>query len=228
MLDKNNILLPELSYLPESVFILQTTKKWDGEKPINAVMESNINFIGITGVKQTHSTIIHKIIQPNESLNGDGLWTKEKGIALYIKTADCVPLLFWDRDGNAVAAIHSGWRGTLGNIAGKTCRMFNDNNIASKDLYVWIGPSICGKCYSFGEDLLKNFQLSYPDFNFRQNIGCLDLPALITHQLIKTGVGEQNIFYSGYCTFEEDGLFYSYRRKSGLKNRQYSIIGKYL
>src|SRR6202049_1131736 len=65
-------------------------------------------------LRQCHSDIIHVLHEaPKEALQGDAAITRARGLLLGVQTAACVPILLADPKQRAVAAIHSGWRGTL-------------------------------------------------------------------------------------------------------------------
>src|SRR5438270_2176366 len=88
----------------------QTPDYWVNQNP-------ELRFIGL---KQTHSNAIHEIKAdnlwkwPDNNLpEGDGLVTDAAGIALVIQTADCLPILIHDQQGQSIAACHAGWRGAV-------------------------------------------------------------------------------------------------------------------
>ena len=104
---------------------------WD---PRECVVRNRAKFFGalnatkmqIVTLRQIHSDIVHCVATTDgpqsEAPQADALITQARGILLAIQTADCVPILLADTKNRAVAAIHSGWRGTLRRIAGKTSR----------------------------------------------------------------------------------------------------------
>ena len=72
-------------------------------------------------LRQIHSDAIHLINRiPPDTLSGDALITRVRGLLLAVQTADCVPVLLADTKRHAIAAIHAGWRGTLARIVAKT------------------------------------------------------------------------------------------------------------
>src|SRR5437868_7053877 len=74
----------------------------------------------IIKLKQIHSSTIIDIDDTSaasDAVTGDAVVTAVRGVALAVQTADCVPILIADAAGQAVAAIHAGWRGTVGHIA---------------------------------------------------------------------------------------------------------------
>ena len=81
---------------------------------------------------QTHSTVVVHVDRAGltrEDLEGvDALVTDTPGVAIGVRTADCIPVLMYDPVHRAIGAVHSGWRGTVSMISKKTvmemCRLF--------------------------------------------------------------------------------------------------------
>lgn len=117
-------------------------------------------------LRQTHSDIAQVISRttPEAALQGDALVTREPGILLMVQTADCVPILLADTRARAVAAIHSGWRGTLKRIAEKTLgRMRMEFGTPPEDVLAVIGPAISRCCYEVGHEVAREFASQFPD-----------------------------------------------------------------
>lgn len=182
---------------------------------------------------QTHQTEIRKIDKSffqltsdkkEKYLHGvDGLFTQLPGVCIGITTADCVPLLFFDPIQKVVAASHAGWRGTCANIAAKTVQELIKNfNSQPSNIRVTIGPSISGKVYEVGKEVVENFEIA--GFNTTEivsvhnNAFYLDLWKANFIQLQQSGILDQHIEISGICTYTEHDKFFSARRlgiKSG-------------
>ncbi len=94
---------------------------------------------------------------------GDALLTNVPGVLLAVQTADCVPIVLADKKRRAVAAIHSGWRGTLLRIAAKALgRMRMEFGTSPQDVIAAIGPSIGRCCYEVGSESRRPFTRSFP------------------------------------------------------------------
>lgn len=120
----------------------------------------------VVSLRQSHSDIVHRIDEPEEGqvLQGDALITQTRGVLLTVQTADCVPILLADTKKRAVAAIHSGWRGTARRIAEKTLgRMQMEFGTQPEDVIAAIGPGIGQCCYEVGEDVAKEFHAQFPE-----------------------------------------------------------------
>ena len=104
------------------------------------------------------------IPQGEQAPKGDALITREPGVMLVVQTADCIPILLADTKHRAIAAIHSGWRGTAQRIAEKTLgRMQMEFGTRPQDVIAALGPGIRGCCYEVGHDVVKEFSAKFPN-----------------------------------------------------------------
>jgi copper oxidase (laccase) domain-containing protein len=118
----------------------------------------------IHSTDQVHGNAVHLLDceRTNNVLKGDAFITSQPGIACFIRTADCVPILIADPVKKAVGAIHAGWRGTESNVAGEAIKKMQQTFGSNPtDIRAAIGPAICGKCYeadliTANHDLLVN------------------------------------------------------------------------
>jgi YfiH family protein len=149
----------------------------------------------------------------------DAVITNLKGVCIAIKTADCVPVLLFDRKRKVVAAVHAGWRGTVQDIVSITIhKMVEVFGSAPGDLFAGIGPSISPKVYEVGEEVWNKFS---PEFYQPTNPAKVDKRLINLwnanyHQLIKAGVPADQIEVARICTFSDTDRFFSARR-DGLK-----------
>ena len=166
-------------------------------------------------LNQIHSDII-VTIDDNYQNNtiGDAMITTKKNTPLVIKTADCIPILLYDKEKKVLALVHSGWKGTLNNIASKTVtEMMNKYDTNPNNIMAYLYPSI-RKChfeiefdvYKLFKDKITNID-KYTDK--KGNKYYLDLQAIVTDSLHLIGVN--NIFDSGICTYCHHDKFHSYR-----------------
>jgi YfiH family protein len=117
-------------------------------------------------LRQIHSDIVYVVdsgsTQSEEVPKADALITREPGVLLIIQTADCIPILLADTKRKAVAAIHSGWRGTLQRIAEKTLgRMSMEYGTKPADVIAALGPGIGGCCYEVGPEVATDFSAKF-------------------------------------------------------------------
>jgi len=115
--------------------------------------------LALVPLRQIHSDIIHVFdAAPAEAPRGDAAITRVSGLLLAVQTADCIPILLADAKRRVVAAIHSGWRGTLKRIAAKTIgRMQMEFGTRPADVIAILGPGIGRCCYEVGPEVVKQF-----------------------------------------------------------------------
>jgi len=181
-------------------------------------------------LKQIHSDIVHRVETPFSDKEGDGLITDKKELYLVIKTADCYPVIFYNKKGGFIGAVHSGWRGTYKNII----KSFKEKALeyaslktVLNDTEVIVGPGICGNCYEVKDDVVKLFKKAgFEDDFFKEEKRkiFLDVRKAINFTLAKEGFLPENIKNINLCTFE-DSTLYSYR-KDKTKIRLYNFIKK--
>lgn len=142
----------------------------------------------------------------------DALITNIPDSAVCVQVADCVPLLlFNDRIGLA-AAVHSGWRGTLKNIAGETIRKMRVRYLSNvRNTKVWIGPSIRECCFQIDENISS--QVRKKGFwGLSKNNTRWNIAEACRGQLIKAGIVPKNITVAKECTACGGKSFFSYKR----------------
>ena len=151
----------------------------------------------------------------------DASITHLRNIFLCATTADCVPILLYDKEQQIVAAIHAGWKSIVGGIIENTiAKMSEVYNTHPTHIVAAIGPSISQKNYEVGDELIAEFNkagfdLSSVTFiNQQTNKWHIDLKHLSRNELVRLGVPPQQIETSTLCTFDEEELFFSARRQS--------------
>lgn len=166
--------------------------------------------------------------QPDPDLEqGDALVTALPGVWIGIRTADCVPVLIADPVRRAVAAVHSGWRGTMAGIALKAVeRLAAEYGSSAADLRVAVGPAIGACCYEVGPEVAEAFGargvVARPPGASRPH---LDLTATLERQLLDAGVLAGHLSLSRDCTrCDPAGRFHSYRRDGGAAGRMIAAI----
>ena len=117
----------------------------------------------VTTGHQVHGSLVAEVRRPGmerDELQGfDALVTNLSGLAIGVRTADCVPVLLYDADNHAIAAIHSGWRGTVQAISQVTInRMSALYGTRASALSAVIGPCIAFDSFQVGEELVEQFR----------------------------------------------------------------------
>ncbi len=179
-----------------------------------------ISFEGIVAAKQIHSAEI-KVITEKEKGYGiayrdklfeaDGLITNCKNIPLCVFYADCVPVLLAEAEAGVIAAVHSGWRGTVQQIAGKAVeKMCNEFGANPEKIKAVIGPSIGPCCFETGEEVATRFDKSLVKSEQNGKFK-VDLWEANRRILQAKGVKAKNIDISKRCTVCHSDILYSYR-----------------
>jgi YfiH family protein len=147
--------------------------------------------------------------------DADALVTSEEDLCLAVAVADCVPVALVGE--HEVGLVHSGWRGTLAGLAGKTAGEMED-----LALRAYIGPCIRECCYEVSEELAQEFA-----YRFGSEVVSgrnLSLPAAIQADLERSGAVE--VFDLGLCTGCLPHLFYSHRKQGPLTGRSLAAVAK--
>lgn len=152
----------------------------------------------------------------------DGLITRETGICLTVLAADCVPVLLYDPVERVIAAVHAGWRGTVGRIAARAVqRMAMEFHCRPENLVVGIGPSIGPCCFEVGKEVIEAAGEGLGDIQGlvanSENPGkyYFNLWEANRRQLEQVGVLPDGIEVAGICTVCHHDRFFSYRGDRG-------------
>jgi len=200
----------------------------------------------LTGCWQVHGAEVHLVkdeadAQPVPGVLGDGsycdaLVSDAARVLLGVKTADCVPIVIADPKTGAFAAVHAGWRGTLGRITESVLLdMKDEHGVDPKSCLVALGPAACVDCYEVGEDVASDFQKEFSNSQEFLKPGKtgrfhLDVRQANVVQLLGGGVPLPSIHLCSYCTMHQNDLFFSYRMegKASPENfgRLLSVIGR--
>ena len=168
--------------------------------------------------------------EDNVAENGkeaDGLITSLQAIPLLIFTADCVPVVFYDKKQGVVALAHAGWRGTYGNIAGEMVNIMVANyGCKVEDIKTIIGPSVSVDNYEVSYDLIEKFAVLEVEGYYKEIDGkyYLDLWKLNKELLKKCGILEDNIKIIDFCTVRDNDKFFSYRLDNATSKRIGTVI----
>lgn len=169
-----------------------------------------------------------------EILEGkDALITSSPEFCIGVSTADCIPVLLHDPVKRVVAAVHAGWRGTVGGIAGNTVRMMvRHYGCRPEELRAVIGPGISLDAFEIGDEVYDTFAAAGFDMGalarrYPSDKGVkwhIDLWTANHMQLIETGLTSGHIHVSGICTYTNHTEFFSARRLGILSGRIFNGI----
>lgn len=179
--------------------------------------------------RQTHSANVAWVDKPGEIPDTDAVITSVPGLCVAVKTADCIPVLLYDEAQRLVAAIHAGWRGTVGKIVEKTIREMGSRG---EDIHAIIGPGISLEAFEVGDEVYDAFLQAgfpksriskrFPLLSSKSDIGTnndmedpkwhIDLWEANKWLLEQCGVG--SVYVSGICTYNNTSDFYSARQET--------------
>ena len=176
-------------------------------------------------MEQVHGTEVVEVVPGMNPPVCDAMITNHRQLALLVMTADCVPILFYDPQNNAIGVAHAGWKGTVGQIAAKTLQKMNNSyGTKPEELHVYFGPAIHACCYEIGETVsqavIRNF--SSPErYLLRQNHKTsFDLILCNKDILIEHGVNPKNMVQNPACVSCHSSNYFSYRATGGITGRQ--------
>ena len=178
-------------------------------------------------VKQIHSNkfiFLSKNAKiKNRSINADAIITEKKNFPIAVLTADCVPLLLFDKKRKMIAAIHAGWRGALKGIINKVIVFMLKKGCSRKDMTAAIGPSITQKSYNvkldFKNKFIKKHKKNKIFFKNTNKLIYFDLPNYIKSQLKFNKISKIDMI--NIDTYDKKNNFFSARRSIKLKHDDY-------
>ncbi len=139
----------------------------------------------------------------------DGLVTSARNLFLSVTVADCFPVYFFDAPSQTVGLAHAGWRGIA---AGIITGIIKTMAVDPKNILCGIGPGIRQDHFEIKGDVAAVFGGYSDNISNRQGKIFLDLPEVITKQLLAAGLQSANIEAAEECTYCEAGKYFSYRR----------------
>ena len=182
-------------------------------------------------LNQIHSNKIFRLSKRSKKkLFGDGAITDKSGLALGILTADCAPVLMYDKKLNVIGAAHAGWKGAFKGIILNLVFQFKKYGSENKDLVAIIGPCIQIDNYEVKNDFFKKFVtkkiINKKFFRFIDKKIYFNLPKYLKYQLYSAGV--KNVELIKIDTYIKKNNFFSSRltRKNKINDygRNISVI----
>lgn len=204
--------------------------RW-GDEP--AAVAENLRRVAAAGgfspaqlrrARQVHGAAVLRALEVSEGSEGDAVWVRRgDGLVAGVMTADCVPILLVDRAGTVAAAVHSGWKGTVADIAGATVQTLAAE-VDPGRLLAAIGPCIEAAAFEVGEEVAAQFS---PEFVLRAGSSKphVDLVGVVRGQLISAGVPAEAISRVGGCTYSDPRRYFSYRRDGAGIGQMLAFVG---
>ena len=174
---------------------------------------------------QVHGIQVARLNQQGPVLEADAAMTARSGIGCLVMTADCLPVLFCNRQGTRVAAAHAGWRGLADGILEATLAALNE---PANELMCWLGPAIGPQAFEVGSEVRQQFCQQHPEAEQAfvshdpiRGSWLADIYQLARLRLQRAGVTA--IYGAQACTYTDRERFFSYRRE-GQTGRMASVI----
>jgi YfiH family protein len=211
----------------------------DSEDAIQINRTSLCQYLGISNDRlimphQVHQTEIVAIDEAFLRLSADeqkarlegvdALMTGVAGVCIGVSTADCIPVLVYDKVQRVSCAIHAGWRGTVKRIVEKAVEtMISVYGSRPSDLLAQIGPGIHLESFEVGDEVYETFahegfEMESISRRYPASDGSsitkwhIDLPECNRQQLLSKGIPQSQISVSEVCTFQQSDTYFSARR----------------
>lgn len=178
-------------------------------------------------LNQVHGTVVVNATVASCVPDADAAYAKQKNTVCVVMTADCLPILFCNTEGTAIAATHAGWRGLCDGVIEATIEAMAE---PPDSLMAWLGPAIGPLAFEVGTEVRAEFIHQHSDAgnaftpsNEGKWLG--NIYQLAQQRLNRAGV---KAIYGGgidqsFCTFTDAEQFFSYRR-DGKTGRMASLI----
>lgn len=195
---------------------------------VESISQNRALLCGLLGIDDSRLLMPHQvheteIVAVNETtreaeLEGvDALMTNISGICIGVSTADCIPVLLYDKVHRAVCAIHAGWRGTVKRIVEKAiAAMTSTYSTRPADIQAQIGPGIHVESFEVGDEVYEAFvNDGFEMGTFSRKVGQkwhIDLPECNRQQLFASGIPAAQVDVSPICTYQHPETYFSARR----------------
>jgi YfiH family protein len=188
---------------------------------LNAVLPSQP-----TWLQQVHGVAVFDAdtaVQSTQAPQADAVLSRQPGRVCAIMTADCLPVLFCERNGSVVAAAHAGWRGLRAGVLEETLAAMR---VPPSQVTTWLGPAIGPASFEVGAEVRQAFLADDPAAALAFVAGAggrhlADLYLLARQRLQRAGVTA--IHGGNTCTFKDAAHYFSYRR-DGVTGRMATLI----
>ncbi len=174
-------------------------------------------------MNQVHGASVQCVDQGGVAKATDGVLTASAGLMLGVRTADCIPLLMSDEQGEIVAAVHCGWKPLVAGIAEHAVEMLaRKASCEPSHILAAIGPAAGPCCYEIGREVAEKL---HPKAVVERD-GSLygNLAVELRLRLAAAGLRDESIENMALCTICDPERFYSYRRDGAVSGRMLSCI----
>jgi YfiH family protein len=192
-------------------------------------------------IRQVHGTAV--VSAPTETFSenpeeilksspiADAIVTRDRGVALLIRVADCFPLLLAEPSRGVIGACHAGWRGTLNGILSETIGFMREEFATeASDLFLAIGPGIGIDRFEVSSEVAARFESRFPESSKGEVVRSegsirIDLARVNVRLALEAGIRADRIWTSNLCTHRNPERFFSFRRDGEKSGRMAAWIG---
>lgn len=206
-------------FFPDTVVSGFTKNTVEGEMPtdMDKILSSVNKDIKFSYMNQIHSPTIH-FIDGHGVYEGDGLMTRSDDMMLVVKTADCMPLIFYSGEEDVIGVIHMGWKSAAAGILDNIRQDLSTFKVSA-------GVALRKCCYVVGEEFYGYPRIT-PFLSRNEGKILFDPVSFSKRTLMGKGLKEENFLDTGICSYCSDGQFASRRRMGGLYSKTLSFIAK--
>ncbi len=177
-------------------------------------------------LEQVHGNSVVDATQTSGAVKADASFTTALDTGCVVMTADCLPVLFCNRQGSGVAAAHAGWRGLADGVLEATLqRLCDELSCLPADILAWMGPAIGANAFEVGDEVRQAFiaqhDVAAAFTENRPQHWLMDIYAVAKARL--NAIGVCDVTGGEYCTYSDAQQFFSYRR-DGRCGRMASLI----
>ena len=180
-------------------------------------------------VTQVHGieTLLAERIADGPRREADALMASDRGFAVTIRMADCVPVLLACPRTGRVAAVHAGWRGLVGGMIESAIATLEAAGSRREDLEAAIGPCIGVEAYEVGPEVAATCRAAglgaaVCERTPRAHLDCFSAASIAIE---RAGIDSSRIDGAPLCTFAHPDEFFSYRRDGARSGRLAAVIG---
>lgn len=172
-------------------------------------------------VHGNHVRVVDERDLGHDDVHADAMVTAARGMALTLRFADCIPVLFHDRRRDVIGIAHAGWKGVANGVLAATVRTMREAfGCDPADIAAGVGPSIGPQKFEVGPDVAAEIQRAVDEPVIRETPGAkprVDLWRAARRQLHDAGVGEIEV--AGICTADNTHEWFSHRAEYGRTGR---------
>ncbi len=168
-------------------------------------------------LSQVHGTKVvdaSEVLAAGNPVEADASFSRTPGVACAVMTADCLPVLLWDKDATVVASAHAGWRGLADGVVEATVDAME---VDPAQIFAWLGPAIGPDVFEIGAEVREAFLATdegaahcFGPSPFNDDRWVADLYELARRRLRRLDV--ESIWGGEFCTYADAARFFSYRR----------------